>query len=220
MQERRRRGATGQWLLPAGNGVPIANNSWSFIVLNPHGAKACSQSANYRSGNVTLPLSASDPALVIPRQPPIVSTDPSYVPTGICLHWDSGAPINLRGAYLSARFPPIQGISSNIFFTGEPMTGDLATHSVTRSLGPVDGPTANFSIQTDPQPTDTYGRTWAWVTEDSPQVIQVAAVNTSELDQENNNAFVSGILFGVAGGALVTLITELVMPFYRRSADE
>ena len=75
--------------------------------------------------------------------------------------------------------------------------------------------TANFAIQTDPHPTVSAPTSWSWTTKDTPQVIQVAATNSSDTQRENNDAFYSGVLFGVVGGALIALVTELVVPLRR-----
>ena len=61
--------------------------------------------------------------------------------------------------------------------------------------------TANFAIQTDPHPTVSAPTSWSWTTKDTPQVIQVAATISSDTQRENNDAFYSGVLFGVVGGA-------------------
>jgi hypothetical protein len=47
-------------------------------------------------------------------------------------------------------------------------------------------------------------------------VLSFAATNTSETQHDSYQAFLSGIVFGVAGGALVALIQELVAPFRSR----
>jgi Na+/proline symporter len=78
------------------------------------------------------------------------------------------------------------------------------------------GNTADFNIQTDPHPAVSTSSSWSWVNRDSPQVIQVAATNSSDIQHENNDAFYSGIIFGVVGGALIALITELVVPLRRQ----
>ena len=89
--------------------------------------------------------------------------------------------------------------------------------TVTRTLSLESGNnTANFAIQTDPQPTVSSPRSWAWIIKDTPQVLQLAATNSSATQRENNDAFYSGVLFGVVGGALIGLITELVVPLHRR----
>ena len=51
-----------------------------------------------------------------------------------------------------------------------------------------------------------------WIIKDTPQVMQLAATNSSATQRENNDAFYSGIV----GGALIGLITDLVVPLHRR----
>lgn len=94
--------------------------------------------------------------------------------------------------------------------------GDLATGTVTRVLTLTDATTYDFNVQSDPQATVSDERSWTWVRNDLPQTLQLAAINSSDLQRENNDAFYAGILFGIAGGALVALIAELVRPFNRR----
>ena len=58
---------------------------------------------------------------------------------------------------------------------------------------------------------------WEW----SPrfpagQAITISAVNTSDTQHDSYRAFLSGIVLGVPGGALVALIQELVAPFRAR----
>ncbi len=93
--------------------------------------------------------------------------------------------------------------------------GDLATGTVTRVLNLADATTSDFNVQSDPQPTVPGERSWTWVSHDLPEAVQLAAINSSDLQRENNNAFYAGILFGIAGGALVALVAELVRPFNR-----
>jgi hypothetical protein len=88
--------------------------------------------------------------------------------------------------------------------------------SITRVLTLNGGNTTDFAIQTEPQPTLSAPLSWTWTSKDSPQVIQLAATNSSESQRENTNAFYSGVLFGVVGGALIALVTELVVPLRRR----
>jgi hypothetical protein len=46
--------------------------------------------------------------------------------------------------------------------------------------------------------------------------LEVSAVNASETQHDTYRAFLSGILFGVAGGAAIALVQELVAPFRAR----
>jgi hypothetical protein len=198
------------------DGTPIPNHSWAFLVLHPGAARPCADDQRYRAGAVKLPFQPPQPALVVAPPPPgpIETTGDYVAPPALCLRWSTAAPVGLSGPYLSARFPPLRGTTGIFTQIAEP--GDVGAQSVTRVLSLSSGNTADFNIQTDPHPDGFAPTYWTWVTGNSPQVVQLAAVNTSQVQRENNNAFYSGILFGVVGGALIALITELVMPLSRR----
>lgn len=199
------------------DGKPLRSAAWAYIVLNPGGAQPCSAHSGYRAGMVAYPFASPMPALVIPPSRQVQATvGDTVLPPGLCLHWNSGAPVNVSGPYLSARFPPVRGISKDVPYTQVPQEGDLGVGSVRRVLYLDAGNTANFAIQSDPHPTVTIPISWSWAIKDTPQVIQVAATNSSAAQQENNSAFYSGVLFGVVGGALISLVTELVVPLRRR----
>ncbi|MFZ0248310.1 MAG: hypothetical protein WAL61_00075 [Acidimicrobiales bacterium] len=199
------------------DGKPLPSTRWGYIVLNPGSARPCAAHSRYRYGTVAYPMQASTPALVVPPLPTETSVGDTLPPPGLCLHWDTGSPFTLSGPYLSVRFPPLRGISSAIPFTEIPQDSDLGVATVTRTLSLEEGNnTANFAIQTDPHPTIAAPTSWTWVIKDTPQVIQVAATNSSAAQHENNDAFYSGVLFGVVGGALIALITELVVPLRHR----
>ncbi len=196
---------------------PLPSARWTFIVLNPGSAQPCNTHLGYRAGLVTYPLQERPtPALVVPPLKPYASVGDTVPPPGLCLRWSTGSPFSLSGPYLSARFPPLRGISSAVNYTQLPQTEDIGVARVTRVLRLDNGNTANFAIQTAPQPRTTMVSSWIWSIDHTPQVIQVAATNASAAQRENNQAFYSGILFGVVGGALIALITELVVPLHRR----
>ena len=200
------------------DGEPLPSRRWEYIVLNPGTARPCAAHAGYRRGTVKLPLGSPTPALVVP---PLPAKDEQTIgdtvpPPGLCVHWDSASPFSISGPYLSARFPPLRGIASGIPYTQIPQSGDIGVGLVRRVLFLGEGNnTANFAIQTDPHPTVSAPTSWSWTTKDTPQVIQVAATNSSDTQRENNDAFYSGVLFGVVGGALIALVTELVVPLRR-----
>ena len=192
-------------------------HDWTYIVLNPGTAQPCDTSLHYRSGTVKLPVGHATPALVVPPLKPIGSVGGTVSPPGLCLRFASSAPFSLSGPYLSARFPPLRGVSTDVVWTDETQVGDLGAATVNRVLYlDTDTNTADFSIQTDPHPSVTTASSWSWTIAHTPQVIQVAATNASDAQHENNNAFYSGILFGVVGGALIALITELIVPLRRQ----
>jgi hypothetical protein len=128
-------------------------------------------------------------------------------PFFIQLCWTSNGPAALNGAYLSSRIPPLY----------VDIPGDTA--EVTRQLHPGSFDTADYAIQSLRQPTSASPNAWQWAAPakfEFPQPIAFAAVNSSETQHDSYDAFLSGILFGVAGGALVSLIAELVAPFRSR----
>jgi hypothetical protein len=122
----------------------------------------------------------------------------------IKLCWASGGPVQVSGAYLSARFVPV------ITSLGQSLV-------LTRLLNLGDGTTADYSIQSAVQPSDPYTVGWKWAVRPvASEPLEVSAVNASETQHDTYRAFLSGILFGVAGGAAVALVQELVAPFRAR----
>ncbi len=207
------------------DGSAIPNESWSYLVLNPGPARLCRSAPvfgedvtnTYKAGKVELPWYAKPVSAFVVAVTFHLADEDLPVPV-ICLHWSSGSPVAANGAYLSARFPPVHGIAVDAGQgTSQPDGGgDLATGTVTRVLTLTDATTSDFNVQSDPLATLSYQRSWIWVNHGLPQTLQLAAINSSDLQRENNNAFYAGILFGIAGGALVALIAELVRPFNRR----
>jgi hypothetical protein len=123
------------------------------------------------------------------------------------LCWGSGGPVAANGAYLSARFP--------ILLVDVPKEVDAATRQL--NLGSPDA--ADYAVQSLEQPTSVTQGGWQWSSTRPfafSDPLTFAAVNTSETQHDSYQAFLSGIVFGVAGGALVALIQELVAPFRTR----
>ena len=122
------------------------------------------------------------------------------------LCWSSGAPVSSAGAYLSAVFPAMLSYGS-----------DLTPFAVTRqlNLGALDS--ADYAVQSLVQPTSVTAGGWQW-TKALPgsTPLSFTAVDTTETQHDSYQAFLSGILFGVAGGAFVSLVLELLDPFRTR----
>ncbi len=98
-------------------------------------------------------------------------------------------------------------------------TNDAQNVARQLTLGTSDATTADFNVQSLPQPSSSTDREWIWAARKSqvlPQALAFTAVNTSETQHDSYDAFISGIFFGVAGGALVSLVAELVAPFRPR----
>ena len=163
-------GPQGAGAAEAGIGSPVTFDKkvlparrWSYIVLNPGTAQPCDTSLHYLAGTVTLPLQPPTPALVVPPLDPVAITGGTVAPPGLCLRFASGAPFNVSGPYLTARFPPLRGVSTDVAWTKIPQAGDLGAATVTRILYlDEDNNTANFNIQTDPHPMVTLPSSWVW----------------------------------------------------------
>jgi hypothetical protein len=135
----------------------------------------------------------------------ITGSGPFYVQ----LCWPSNGPVSSNGAYLSARFPVTYVLVPR---DSQPITRQL-------NLGSLDA--ADYAIQSLQQPTSVTQDGWQWDVAPTysayqPEPLSFSAVNTSETQHDSYDAFLSGIAFGVAGGALVSLMAELVAPFRSR----
>jgi hypothetical protein len=133
------------------------------------------------------------------------------------LCWSVGGPVQANGAYLSSRFIPVYDSSAPVGLNqATPVYVSSASVSLTRELNLGVGTTADYSIQSV-QPSSDYGGGWQWSGRPpAGAALAVSAVNASETQHDSYKAFLSGIVFGVAGGALVSLIMELVSPFRSR----
>ena len=131
-------------------------------------------------------------------------------PFYIRLCWQSNGPVARNGAYLNAQFPVLY-----VDAAGDPQ-------AVPRylDLGSPDVPdyASESSLQS---PTSATQGGWQW----APRVslvdrisvpLSFSAVNTSETQHDTYETFLSGIVFGLAGGALIALVQEFVAPFRTR----
>jgi hypothetical protein len=144
------------------------------------------------------------------------------------LCWQSGGPVTKQGAYLSARFPLVvtQAPSASSkpnepvqIVQGSSDEGFVVQHSLYAN----DGTTFDFEFQSNPEPDQPEAPDfWYWgfpaqiTAATETTAIAVAAVNTNDLQKESNDAFLSGLLLGISGGALVGVIAELATPFARK----
>lgn len=151
---------------------------------------------------------AAQAFLTLGRNKPVTISGRGYFYVRLC--WPSDGPVAVHGAYLSARFPPTE-----VYET----TRDAQGFARQLTLGSSDATTADFSVQSLQQPTSLTDSEWIWAPRTSKVLMQAlafTAVNTSETQHDSYDAFISGIFFGVAGGALVSLVAELVAPFRPR----
>ena len=145
------------------------------------------------SGNASVPAMAGQP----------------FLDVELC--WDSGAPLVTSGSYLSAALPPI-------FAPDEQGT-------VTRSLLLSGTSLSDYSLAGGIAPTAVSASSWSWTAplgsqyqSQSRSEIPVIGSSLPGLQQDNNGIFLSGIFFGIAGGAAVSIVPAWLDASDRRKA--
>jgi hypothetical protein len=185
---------------------------WSLYAFDPTpGWRVCTPShVSFREATVL--VEALLPRQRVIPEPGITGTEgpgstefeiASSGPLFVKLCWSNDGPVESNGSYLSAYFVPVSNARMRV--------------NLTRQLNLGMGSTAGYSIQSAVQPSSETSKGWQWSSGTPSNVgIAVSTVNTSETQHDTYLAFLSGIVFGIAGGALVALIQELVAPFRTR----
>jgi hypothetical protein len=129
------------------------------------------------------------------------------------LCWDSGGPLITNGSYVSAALSPII------------VPGQQGT--VTRSLVLTGTSLSSYSLAGGIAPTEISARSWVWTdTLDSSfqsqarSEIPVIASSLPGIQHDNSDIFLSGIFFGVAGGAAVSVVPAWLDASDRRKARD
>lgn len=139
----------------------------------------------------------------------------------IVLCWARDGPAVLRGPYLSAVIPAIVGGSD---FGETQLERDFVppdTSSSGRPLSRAQFGLAPYALQGTQPPTAVSPGSWTWRTSGngiklSDVPLSVSAVDLAGVQDENRRSFLAGVLFGVAGGALIAVVEELLTPVRRR----
>jgi hypothetical protein len=204
--------ANGTMLELQGNDIDQSvapTSTWSLSVGNLGPGRVCTPSVYVTSdGSAEVRLARyhlAHPPLVSVGGPPVVFTD--VVSSGfiyVVLCWSSGGPVSLSGSYLSAQFPPVSHAGPN--------------SSVIRTLIADAGDTGNFALESQAPPAGSSSGAWQWSSPlgVSAPTLRFSAINVSGTQHDTFRAFLSGIFFGIAGGAIITFLQELVVPFSRR----
>jgi hypothetical protein len=128
------------------------------------------------------------------------------------LCWDRGAPLIASGSYLSAALSPVLA-------SGGP------SGTLTRSLVLSGSSLSSYALAGGIPPTEESAQAWIWNSSLSGEVqdqaryeIPIIASSLPGIQHDNKNAFYSGILFGIAGGAAVSLIPALLDAVDRRKS--
>jgi hypothetical protein len=195
-------------------GPPGPMGAWTVDIESPNGAQLCTPSDLPAEGSPGL-IFSGPPTRLAPQHLTSLGTRygvPSYQvksrgPLYISLCWSSHGPVNLNGSFLNAQFPQLDVNSHNQF---------LAVR-MTNVLYPDDGDTADFVIQSPATPTTTSADSWQWTasTTSANSLLRLSAVNTSASQHQTFQGFLSGLALGLAGGALIAILLELVGPISR-----
>jgi hypothetical protein len=194
-----------------GPGPQFPTSPWTFDVNNVGSGRLCTPSRAIINGS----------SVHIGRQhlmahPSLLGQTKGYHLTGIAgsgpmdvqFCWPpGGGPVAANGAYLNAQFPPL------LVYAQQEGNG------VTRQLNVTSSDPADFTVQSLQRPTSMTSGGWQWSTNATgvaAESLSFTAVNTSQTQHDTYDAFLSGVFFGVAGGALVALILALIAPFAAR----
>jgi hypothetical protein len=120
------------------------------------------------------------------------------------LCWNRGAPLVVSGSYLSAALSPV-------------LASGGQTGTLTRGLVLSGSSLSSYALAGGIPPTEESAQAWIWsgslsgeVQDQARYEIPIIASSLPGIQHDNKDAFYSGILFGVAGGAAVSLIPALL----------
>lgn len=138
---------------------------------------------------------------------PASSSAGSFLVVHLC--WKSDAPLTVGSPYFSAAFP-------RILMPGQ--TGTLTDVLQLRGTS-----LSSYSPAGGTAPEAVGRGTWAWTSalsgnfgSQAATEMPVSGSSASEIQHENHNAFYSGILFGIAGGAALSVLPALTGVIDRR----
>ena len=129
-------------------------------------------------------------------------TSSGYMDVRLC--WSSGAPVRRNGSYLGAQLP-----KDTFLQQLKPDQGP----SLSRTLDPAAGDVANLTVQSPIAPPSSFATSWTWSDRVPPvDPIRVSVVDVSGTQRDSYLAFLAGISLGIAGGALIAILHELIAP--------
>lgn len=141
---------------------------------------------------------------------PTTSGQPFFV---ISLCWDNDAPLIANGSYVSAALPPILAPGKS--------------GAVTRSLVLIGTSLSRYSLTGGISPTEVNARSWIWTDNLSSSfesqaraAIPIIASSLPGIQRDNQDIFLSGIFFGIAGGAAVSIVPAVLDASDRRKAKD
>ncbi len=135
-----------------------------------------------------------------------------FLVIGLC--WDNGAPLIADGSYISAALSPI-------------LAGPGQSGAVTRSLVLSGTSLSSYSLAGGIAPTAVTARSWIWTDSlgssfqsQARAEIPIIASSLPGIQRDNRDIFLSGIFFGIAGGAAVSIVPAALDASDRRKAKD
>ncbi len=130
------------------------------------------------------------------------------------LCWARNLPMAFDGEFASAALPAVTAVSerTGLSFPVD-LTRSLYFENIRQPHQPI---TAKYSLQAGTLPTSTDPFGWHWSGSREGGSVQVTAVNIPLSQHEAYLGFVSGVLFGVVGGAVVLVLQEILEPIRLR----
>jgi len=148
-------------------------------------------------------------------QSPRVGRAGDFAPIAeVDLCWKSDLPLAFDGEFASATLPAVKAVSES---DGSSLPLDLTRtlyfENIRENPHPI---TAEYSLQAGTLPTSTDPNGWHWSGSLGGGSVQVTTVDISVSQHEAYLGFVSGVLFGVVGGAVVLILQEILEPIRLR----
>ena len=151
----------------------------------------------------------SGPDYEVTGQAQIPTANAAGIFLAVDLCWRSGPPLTVNNSFFSAAFPRI-------------LVPDQAG-TLTNALQLPGSSLSGYSPIGGATPTGVGPQTWAWSNalsdyfgSQASTEMPVFGSSTSEIQRENHNAFYSGILFGIAAGAVLSVVTLIPVVIDRR----
>jgi len=140
------------------------------------------------------------------------SVQPSGSPFfGVNLCWHDNSPLAVSGAYVSADLPAIEST--------------VSTGTATRGLELAGTSLSGYTLAGGLAQTKVTPRSWIWTSNlsgsfESPASASIPVIGSSisGMQDDNNHYLVAGIMFGVAGGAFVSIFPAVFDAIDRRKA--
>jgi hypothetical protein len=183
----------------------LAQTGWSVLAFTPTGVRS---TADPRTSRVTSKLAAGGAS---------VSDAPGPRPTGtyaLSLYWDnlSSGPLQTQGADMTAKFPELD-VENQTSPGGnsDPQQPELLVEHDLQ-------PGGDYAYTNGPPPDQQNLYTWTWdANQETPggaaqysPAMTIGAVSPSAEARSHDSEFQSGVLFGIAAGALTAAIQEFM----------